>query len=56
MPIDTCYTALLTIDSRTAALYNIRSGSWLASANGTGAHIMRPSIAHADGQLDPRCS
>ena len=54
--LGTCYSA--AYETRTAALYNLGSGSWLAWANDTVAHyaFMRPSIARDGEQLDPRCS
>jgi len=53
--LGTCYSA--AYESRTAAPYNLGSGSWLAWANDRLPwHIMRPSIARDGEQLDPRCS
>jgi len=46
------YIALLTWHQN-SALYNLRSGSWLARANGAAAQV-QPSIACANRQLDPR--
>jgi len=53
--LGTCYSA--AYKTRTAALYNLGSGSWLAWANITDNRgAMRLSIARDSGQLDPRCS
>ena len=53
---DTCYSAAYMSQTRDQQrFYNIGGGSWLAWAN-VPQRIMWPSIARANGQLDPRCS